>query len=140
MSAYIQNDLTKCVGCGLCQGSCASGAIALRDGKAVIDPDRCVLCRVCLDTCPVGALTLESDAQAERTADSRGIWVFAEMDNDGQPLEVDVDHWSNGDLSALDDRIAALRQQLEQADGLSLRPGRNPTGGRTGCPRDTGGV
>ncbi|MGM9638573.1 MAG: FAD-binding protein [Butyricicoccaceae bacterium] len=91
MSAYIQNDLTKCVGCGLCQGSCASGAIALRDGKAVIDPDRCVLCRVCLDTCPVGALTLESDAQAERTADSRGIWVFAEMDNDGQPLPVGLE-------------------------------------------------
>lgn len=91
MSAYIQNDLTKCVGCGLCQGSCASGAIALRDGKAVIDPDRCVLCRVCLDTCPVGALTLESDAQAERTADSRGIWVFAEMDGEGQPLPVGLE-------------------------------------------------
>ena len=54
-------------------------------------------------------------AEAQRVASSR-----LQLDNDGQPLEVDVDHWSNGDLSALDDRIAALRQQLEQADGLSL--------------------
>ncbi|MBQ2651804.1 MAG: 4Fe-4S binding protein, partial [Clostridia bacterium] len=81
MSAYILNDLEKCIGCGLCQGSCANGAITIVDGKATIDQNTCILCKVCIDACPVGALSLKSDAAdtASDTAASRGIWVFAEM-------------------------------------------------------------
>ena len=61
MAAYIVNDLKKCVGCGLCAGSCANGAITMQNGKAVIDQSACILCKVCLEACPVGALSLMQD-------------------------------------------------------------------------------
>lgn len=38
----------------------------------------------------------------------------------GETAEIDVDRWSNGDLSALSTRQSALRGQLNNADGLSV--------------------
>jgi aryl-alcohol dehydrogenase-like predicted oxidoreductase/NAD-dependent dihydropyrimidine dehydrogenase PreA subunit len=40
-----------CEGCGLCLETCEQGAIALREGKAVIDHQRCVLCGYCRQAC-----------------------------------------------------------------------------------------
>lgn len=92
MAAYIVNDLNKCVGCGLCAGSCANGAITMQDGKAVIDQSACILCKVCLEACPVGALSLMQDEPVQVTAeiDHNGYWVFAEL-QDGQPLDVGLE-------------------------------------------------
>jgi phosphoadenosine phosphosulfate reductase len=42
-----------CVGCGVCQGRCPKGAIALVDGKAVVDVALCVSCGLCGEKCPV---------------------------------------------------------------------------------------
>ncbi len=89
MAAYIYNDLSKCVGCGLCMGSCANSAITIENGTAVIDQNACVLCKVCIDACPVGALSLCTEGTADHTDTEtyRGIWVFAEM-TDGVPEHV----------------------------------------------------
>ncbi len=92
MAAYIVNDLNKCIGCGLCSGSCANGAISMADGKAVIDQNACILCKVCLDACPVGALSLAQDKPAQAVSDIEynGYWVFAEL-QDGNPLDVGLE-------------------------------------------------
>ena len=91
MAAYITNDLNKCVGCGLCIGSCANGAITITDGKAVIDQNTCVLCKVCLEACPVGALSLVQETSVQTdSSDHNGYWVFAEM-QDGHPLDVGLE-------------------------------------------------
>jgi len=50
-------DETKCDGCGLCVDLCSLGALALRDGKAVVvDPEACLYEGVCEDICPQGAI------------------------------------------------------------------------------------
>ena len=42
-----------CVGCGVCMGRCPKGAIALVDGKAVVDVALCGSCGLCGEKCPV---------------------------------------------------------------------------------------
>jgi predicted aldo/keto reductase-like oxidoreductase len=45
-----------CKGCGRCVANCHSRAIALVDGKAVIDPEKCLLCGYCSKECPQFAI------------------------------------------------------------------------------------
>ncbi|MFQ6000105.1 MAG: ATP-binding protein [Anaerolineae bacterium] len=50
-------DETKCDGCGLCVELCSTGALALRDGKAVVvNPGACLYEGVCEELCPQGAI------------------------------------------------------------------------------------
>jgi ferredoxin len=56
----IRIDSEKCDGCGLCVSACHEGAIALRDGKAVLAKEQyCDGLGDCLGECPRGAITLE---------------------------------------------------------------------------------
>jgi NAD-dependent dihydropyrimidine dehydrogenase PreA subunit len=50
-------DETKCDGCGRCVELCSTGALALRDGKAVVvNPEACLYEGICEDICPQGAI------------------------------------------------------------------------------------
>ena len=50
-------DESRCDGCGLCVELCSTGALALRDGKAVVvNPGTCLYEGVCEDICPRGAI------------------------------------------------------------------------------------
>ncbi|MGB5933036.1 MAG: 4Fe-4S binding protein [Anaerolineae bacterium] len=50
-------DESRCDGCGLCVELCSTGALALRDGKAVVvNPGACLYEGVCEDICPRGAI------------------------------------------------------------------------------------
>ncbi len=61
-SGYIsQVDPDRCVGCGLCADLCPFGAIALRDGLAVVDAATCMGCGICVSHCPNEALSLLRD-------------------------------------------------------------------------------
>ncbi|MDD1718181.1 MAG: 4Fe-4S binding protein [Methanoregulaceae archaeon] len=42
----------QCTGCGTCLLFCKEGAIAVRGGISVLDPDRCVRCGICVRSCP----------------------------------------------------------------------------------------
>ena len=46
----------ECVGCGVCRDTCPAKAIAIRDGKAVIDRSACIRCFCCQEFCPRGAM------------------------------------------------------------------------------------
>jgi len=55
-------DMTKCIGCSLCQNNCPSGAIELV-GKGMECEikyylDRCVFCSQCAEICPKGAIKM----------------------------------------------------------------------------------
>lgn len=57
----IKVDIQKCMGCTHCMKACPTEAIRLRDGVAVINPDRCVDCGNCLRACPVNAFYVNHD-------------------------------------------------------------------------------
>lgn len=87
-------DAERCVGCGRCVSACASAGVELvrREGaRPYARPTgACVFCGACVDACPVGAIAIEKDAgaSAEDLAAYSGIWVFAQVDEDGRVLPV----------------------------------------------------
>jgi len=69
----------KCTACGVCESSCAFGAISIQGDCAVVN-DSCTLCGACVDNCPEQALRIEiaeKRIQADLGAYT-GIMVFAE--------------------------------------------------------------
>jgi NAD-dependent dihydropyrimidine dehydrogenase PreA subunit/predicted Fe-Mo cluster-binding NifX family protein len=48
----------KCVGCGICESQCPSGAVFVdkQRGIAIIDKDKCTQCELCLKNCPQEAI------------------------------------------------------------------------------------
>ncbi len=50
----IQYDPGRCTGCGACVKKCPVQALAMIDGKPVIDREACTLCGRCENVCPAG--------------------------------------------------------------------------------------
>ncbi len=49
---------TNCTGCGICAGRCPVDAIAIKEGKAVVDIGICFGCGVCSRFCPGSAIEM----------------------------------------------------------------------------------
>jgi electron transfer flavoprotein alpha subunit len=73
-------DCELCTACGICENSCAFGAITVQDDCAVVN-EACTLCGAGVENCPVEALrieTAEKRIQAD-AADYQGVLVFVEF-------------------------------------------------------------
>lgn len=77
----------KCVGCGRCVKTCASGALRIENKKAVVDPAVCVMCSICVDSCKFSAISMETEKSSAGLNDFHGVYVFAESGEEG-PLPV----------------------------------------------------
>ncbi|WP_028318576.1 electron transfer flavoprotein subunit alpha [Desulfobulbus elongatus] len=72
-------DSDKCTACGVCESSCAFGAISVQAECAVVN-DSCTLCGACVENCPEQALRIETAEKRAQTdlGEYAGIMVFAE--------------------------------------------------------------
>ncbi len=57
----VNLEISKCMGCTTCLKHCPTEAIRIRDGHAVINPNRCIDCGECIRVCPHGAKYAECD-------------------------------------------------------------------------------
>ena len=58
-------DRVRCVGCVDCCKACPTGAIRVRDGCAVADPELCIDCGECIRWCRHGAMHAATDTTAD---------------------------------------------------------------------------
>ncbi|QSZ67320.1 DUF362 domain-containing protein [Methanofollis aquaemaris] len=52
-------DPARCTGCGRCVLTCPVNAIALENGRAVVEEERCIRCYCCHEMCEEGAIDLK---------------------------------------------------------------------------------
>ena len=70
---WVDRDL--CTGCGTCLKACPiEGAIALVEGKALINSELCNLCRACVNACSEGAINGVREDEVLEKVRSRS-WV-----------------------------------------------------------------
>ena len=57
---HVENDMDKCILCGLCQMKCPTGAITVdkKEQTWTIRPFSCIQCRCCVDGCPKKSLSM----------------------------------------------------------------------------------
>jgi dissimilatory sulfite reductase (desulfoviridin) alpha/beta subunit len=53
---FDESNNRDCIGCGLCEEVCSSGAIKMVDGKPVIDLSKCIHDAECIKSCPTGSI------------------------------------------------------------------------------------
>ncbi|MDX9840208.1 MAG: electron transfer flavoprotein subunit alpha [Desulfobulbus sp.] len=75
----LKIDKEKCTACGVCEATCAFGAIVVKGDCAEVN-ESCTLCGACVDNCPEAALRIEIvDKRTQVDKDAyAGIMVFAE--------------------------------------------------------------
>jgi formate hydrogenlyase subunit 6/NADH:ubiquinone oxidoreductase subunit I len=58
----VENDIEKCILCGLCARRCPTYALAVSKDirEWVIDRLKCCLCNLCVEICPVKSLSMEN--------------------------------------------------------------------------------
>lgn len=88
-----ENDLEKCVACGLCSVACPADAIYLEpaenDGTVMAGPryastyqihkTRCIFCGFCEEACPVSAVFMGKDYELAVYSSKDFIWDKADM-------------------------------------------------------------
>ncbi len=65
LKGHIENDMTKCILCGICQKTCPADVIGVdrKAGKWTINHFGCVQCGSCVRACPKKCLSMEPSYQ-----------------------------------------------------------------------------
>ncbi|KKM47062.1 hypothetical protein LCGC14_1559110 [marine sediment metagenome] len=80
----LKIDKNKCNACGLCETSCAFGAIAVEDDVAQVN-DLCTLCGACVNVCPQNTLAIKRrKVSVEELSHYKGVFIWAECESRGE--------------------------------------------------------
>ncbi len=73
----VQNDIVRCIFCGMCQRNCPTDAIVVtKESRAwQIDSLRCCYCRRCVEVCPVKCLIMHNTYFPPVQTRQDGIYV-----------------------------------------------------------------
>ena len=118
--AVIDDD--RCLGCGDCESVCRFDAIAVADGRPVIDPVACDGCAACVYQCPIECITMHEQTVGD----------YARSDSRYGPLH--HAHLSPGQENS-GKLVTQVRQRARQQaieDGFELVLVDGPPG--IGCP------
>lgn len=100
-------DCEKCTACGVCENSCAFGAISVPADCAVVN-ESCTLCGACVDNCPEGALHIQTADKPQQAdiGEYSGIMVFAE--------------YRHGKIAPVSYELLGIGRKLADKRGVSL--------------------
>lgn len=60
---HLKVDISRCMGCGMCEINCPAHAIEMRDGHPVWIKEKCTMCLGCLHRCPKFAISYDDKTQ-----------------------------------------------------------------------------
>jgi len=104
--------LENCVGCRQCYRVCPVGAIAMAEGKAVIDYEVCIGCGQCVAACNYEAMGAGSAAEQKDFIEKVAEYAYAAYDYFGENalylnfamnITPDCDCWPANDIPVVED-------------------------------------
>ncbi len=122
----LKIDKNNCNACGLCETSCAFGAIVVEDDVAQVN-DLCTLCGACVNVCPQNALAIKHrKVSVEELSHYNGVFIWAEFESRGEtnaPKKVAYEILAQGRKLAdqLGERLSAVvlgDERLTDIDNL----------------------
>ena len=77
---HVENDISRCILCGMCMRGCPSGAISVSrpDYTWQIHPFSCVQCNNCVEVCPVKCLSMKPGYTEPGTEKSSIVHRYSE--------------------------------------------------------------
>ena len=78
----VDNDINKCIFCGMCSRRCPTYAIIVtKDSKEwQIDRLKCCICNLCVEICPVKSLSTQTQYAPPATDRTAGIYKLKKED------------------------------------------------------------
>lgn len=140
-----------CTGCSICLTACAHDAIAMLDGKAVIDAVNCAGCSRCITICPVKAINVQWNEAVDLLMKKMAEYALAAVSGKREkmlfinfitqvspacdcyghcdaPIVNDIGICASLDPVALDQACADLVNQARGNQDSALKSGHEPGG------------
>jgi uncharacterized protein len=111
-SSHPLSDPEKCVGCEQCFRCCPVRAIAMTQGKAVIDHTKCIGCGQCVAACNFGAMSVKWEEHGESLIEKVSEYALAVYSrfagkslfvNFAMNISPDCDCWNHNDAPLVQD-------------------------------------
>ena len=127
----VENEIARCIFCGMCQKNCPTEAIAVSKEKRdwQIDSLRCCQCRRCVEVCPVKCLSMHDAYFPSVTSRAAGLYLVV-----GPPKET-VPPPKNASPQEPSAEAVSSGKPSRKTDSPSPAPGEEGDGAKEEEPR-----